>query len=198
MATARERLKQDTRQRVLDTAARLFRERGSADITVREIAQASGVSAGTVMTVGDKNALVVHAFDRLVAAEHAQHDPGEPDVPSAATCSDRLTDCVRPFVVIFTSQPVLARVYASILVTGEHDSHLFTDLADRLREEFARAITRHGCSPSDSAPAVASALYFAYVGVLFSWAAQNSHDPNVLLERLRAAFATICTCQEAR
>lgn len=198
MLHTREQLKQATHLRVIEAAGRLFRERGFTSTTVRDIAEASGVSAGTVMTVGDKNALLVRVFDLMIAAEHAER-PGT-DVPSSDAgsdpCVDRLADLVQPFVALFTSNLELARCYASILVAGAHTSSLFTDLAARLTGEFRAAITAHGCTAQPDAQASAGALYYAYVGTLFTWSAQGSADRAELSASLRATFAAICTCTE--
>ena len=53
----------------------------------------------------------------------------------------RLSVLVQPFVAMFTGRPELARLYASILVSGTQSSSLFTELAARLVDEFAAAIT---------------------------------------------------------
>jgi len=199
MPPTREQLKHATQQRVVDTAGRLFRERGFAETTVRDIAEASGVSAGTVMAVGDKNALLVSVFDSMVAAEHGQRavsEVVESTDTGRGTCSGRLLALVTPFVTLFTNSPVLARSYASILVSGTHESLLFTGLAARLNEEFRAAITVHGCTAQADTPVVAGALYFAYIGTLFTWSARGSSDPEELLSSLQATFTTICTCKE--
>lgn len=197
-ASVREQLKQATQFRVLEAASRLFQERGFAATTVRDIAEAAGVSAGTVMAVGDKNALLVQVVDTMVADEHARRagiDP-RPTGDAADTCVKRLGVLVQPFVAMFTSSPELARSYASILVSGTHSSSLFTELAARLVEEFAAAVTEHGCTSEADAPAKAQALYAAYVGTLFTWSALGLVDPSGLTSSLRTSFAAISICKE--
>lgn len=54
----RSELREATRLRVLDSARRLFEARGFNATTVRAIAADAGVSAGTVMTVGDRKSVV--------------------------------------------------------------------------------------------------------------------------------------------
>ncbi|MGO1802910.1 MAG: TetR/AcrR family transcriptional regulator [Microbacteriaceae bacterium] len=196
MTTTREQLKLSTQSRVLDAASQLFQERGFAPTTVRDIAETAGVSAGTVMTVGDKNALLVTVFDSLVAAEHAQRAGIDLQSTAIGACVDRLSALVQPFVVLFTGSPDLARSYASILISGTHSSSLFTDLAAQLIDEFATAITMRGCSSQADAPTKAKALYAAYVGTLFTWSALGSVELSSLTESLRTTFAAICTCKE--
>jgi hypothetical protein len=108
----------------------------------------------------------------------------------------RLGVLVQPFVAMFTGSPELARSYASILVSGTHSSSLFTELAARLVEEFATAITQHECTSQADAPAKAKALYSSYVGTLFTWSALGFDDPPGLTNSLRTSFAAICTCKE--
>lgn len=198
MTSTREQLRQATQQRIIDAAARLFRERGFAETTIREIAETSGVSVGRVMVVGDKNDLLIHVFDDMIATEHMRRTglDGQAAPLAHSTCSDRLVALVQPFVTLFTTNPILARCYASILVSGTHESILFTELAARLDEEFRSAIGLHGCTaPTEAAPK-ARALYFAYVGALLTWSARTSSDPAELLSHLSATFATICDCKE--
>ena len=198
MASSREQLKQATRSRVLEVADQLFQERGFAGTTVRDIAEVAGVSAGTVMAVGDKNALLVSVFDAMIAAEHDCRARSTPETtgPVADTCVDRVEDLVRPFVLLFTGRHELARTYASILMSGRHSSSLFTRLADQLIEELAAAITMRECTSIAAATGTAQALYAAYVGTLVTWAALGSDDPTALTRQLRTTFAAICTCKE--
>lgn len=198
MTSTREHLKQATQQRIIDTAGHLFRECGFAETTIREIAEASDVSVGRVMVVGDKNDLLIHVFDEMIAAEHAKRVDSIVQANAAArsTCSARLLSLVGPFVTLFTANPALARCYASILVSGTHESILFTELAARLNEEFRAAITLHGCTTPVAAEPKARALYFAYIGTLLTWSARNSSEPAELLSNLGATFTTICNCKE--
>lgn len=198
MATTRAHQKSATHARVLDAATQLFQTRGFADTTVRDIAEVADVSPGTVIAVGEKNALLVAVFDAIIAAEHARH-PVPPPTPARAAhdrCATRLAALVEPFVTLFTSHPELARQYAAILVSGAHDSPLFTDLADRLVAEFSAAITLRGCTAAADAPATADALYLAYVGTLFTGAAHPRVDRDALMRGLHTTFTAICTCSE--
>ena len=198
MVSTREQLKQATHARVINAAAQLFKERGFADTSVRAIAEASDVSAGTVMAVGDKNALLVRVFDAMITDEHTRRaEPGTDSLHArAATCADRLGALVDPFVAIFAANLELARTYASILVAGTHPSALFGDLAAQLIEEFRIAITAHGCTSPAEAPGRAAALYLMYVGTLFTWSARDSSDLRELSTSLHTSFSAVCDCKE--
>ncbi|WP_424463827.1 TetR/AcrR family transcriptional regulator [Pseudoclavibacter helvolus] len=207
MQPTRAETKQRTQSRVIDVAGRLFEQRGYAATSVRAIADSAGVSVGTVMSVGDKRALLVKVFDRHILREHEgrvsppagpDHDPsGSRDGSDAGACPDRLATLAAPFVALFTRRDDLARTYASILVSGDHESSLFSDLAARLTSEFRVVITEHGCTRPEDASAQAGALYFAYVGLLFTASARRTSDAAALSTDLRGAFAAICACNKA-
>lgn len=68
---------------------------------------------------------------------------------------------------------------------GGTDSH--TRYTERVQ------LTCSGTSTED-ASATAEALYAAYAGTLFAWAALGPPDPS--MDPLENTFATICTCKE--
>src|SRR5688500_2144480 len=66
MSSLRERRAQLTHDEILQAARRLFAERGYARTSVRDIAQAAGVSAQTVYdSVGSKQELVARLNDLI-------------------------------------------------------------------------------------------------------------------------------------
>ena len=195
MTITRQQLKKETHARVIEAATRLFTERGFETTTVRDIATSAAVSPGTVISVGDKNALLIKVYDNLIAGKHAQRSDAA-DASISSTCVDRLEALVAPFVFMFMDNPALSRSYASVLVSGTQNSALFTELADRLIVEFATAISAHGCISPNEAHATSRALYFAYVGTLFTWSALANPDASALQSNLRSTFASICTCKE--
>ncbi len=211
MSTPRAEVKRLTHSRVVDAAARLFVEEGFAGTSIRGIAQAAGVSVGTVMSVGDKSALLVRVFDLLVEAEVAERTAvssrahatvaGHPQSTVAGAnaggnCADRLVGFTAPLVALFTRHDELARAYASILISGGREAGLFSDLATDLTERFRTVITERGCTAEDDAAARAGALYFAFVGLLFTAAAAGTSDPEALAADVRGAFGAICACPE--
>ena len=191
MTGTRQQLKKETHARVIEAATALFTERGFETTTVRDIAALAAVSPGTVISVGDKNALLTKVYDNLIADQHAQRSRAA-DTGVSGTCVDRLETLVAPFVSMFMDNPSLSRSYASVLVSGTQNSALFTKLVT----EFATAISAHRCTSPTEAQAKSRALYFAYVGTLFTWSAQASADASALQSNLRSTFASICTCKE--
>lgn len=193
---ARTMARAETEHKVLCAAQELFDEHGYTDATIRDIACRAKVSVGTVMSVGDKEALLVQIFDQLIEAEH-QHRTSI----TAEGCVERCLELVRPFLTVFVERLDLARVYASILLSGRHSSEVFQALGERLIQEFEDAITSAEAGYSHPR-AIAKALHAAYIGTLFIWASTpntpNTTDtpntPNQNLnveEHLRTHFTTI-------
>ena len=195
----RSELRDSTHRRVLTAADQLFRQRGFDATTIRDIAEASGVSVGSVMASGDKNALLVQVFDSLIEDGHArpaaETDPAAETNP-AASCARRILQLVQPFVTLFAERQDLSRTYAAIQVSGRQASPLFTQLAALLIDEIASTLAQHGCTPSDAIDGTARAIYFAYIGTLFSWSARDTIVEAELLDSLHLTFASICTCTE--
>lgn len=198
VSLTREELRQATQVRVLNEAGQLFQQRGFAATTIRDVAEASGVSVGTVMATGDKNSLLVQVFDAFIGAEHMWRDGAamRPHSGELVGCAERILGLVQPFLALFTTRPDLARTYASILVSGQHTSILLTDLAARLVDEIQAVIEDEGGEDVEAVSATATAVYFAYVGILFTWAARADAEPSELSDTLRSAFTAICPTKD--
>jgi AcrR family transcriptional regulator len=121
----RERRAQLTRDEILRAARRLFAERGYARTSVRDIAQAAGVSAQTVYdSVGSKQALVARLNDlidseagigALVRAAAASEAPAELAATSARVTRSILEHCadiIHALVTGVAAEPELAAVLA--------------------------------------------------------------------------------------
>ena len=121
----RERRAQLTRDEILRAARRLFAERGYARTSVRDIAQAAGVSAQTVYdSVGSKQALVARLNDlidseagigAIVRAAAASQDPAELAATSARVTRSILEHCadiIHALVTGAAAEPELAAVLA--------------------------------------------------------------------------------------
>ena len=121
----RERRAQLTRDEILRAARHLFAERGYARTSVREIAQAAGVSAQTVYdSVGSKQALVSQLNDLIdseagIAATARgaaeSEDPREVAATSARVTRSILEHCadiIHALVTGAAAEPELAAVLA--------------------------------------------------------------------------------------
>lgn len=193
MAT-RDEQRQQTAARVLDAADRLFRAHGFVQTTIRDIADACDVSVGTVMSAGDKNALLVACFDRRIAEVHDARFASAPGGGSADAAA-RILGLLEPFIDLFVSDPELARTYGSILVSGAHESAVFTELAGRLIGEIAEVLRDSPDANDERIDALAEGVYFAYIGRLYTWnGADPAHPagPAELRESLHRSIAAIC------
>ncbi|GAB3566438.1 TetR/AcrR family transcriptional regulator [Spelaeicoccus albus] len=183
--------RETTRVKVLTAAATLFRDRGFAATTVRGIAAEAGVSTGTVIAVGDKNTLLVKTFDTWIADLQQQHPPRSSDEPTLPTTDPgkRVAALVQPFIELFAGDQELARTYAAVLVSGNHEPAIFNELADELVREFEEILRDAGITQEHSKTA-ARVIYHSYLGILFSWAGTTSTVSSAL-DDVRSAVAAV-------
>ncbi|EEN89158.1 transcriptional regulator, TetR family [Rhodococcus erythropolis SK121] len=185
-----------TRRRVLASAERLFRERGFAATTVREIAADAGVSTGSVMAVGDKDGLLVSVFDDWIAAVHQAR--GEPEAfgGSPKEAAVAILGVFAPFLAYFARDPQLSREYTSIIVRGTHTSEIFGDLAVALVAELGAVLSGIGMTPTESARG-ARVMYFAYLGIIMTAGnfAAISRSP---LEQIRETISFVLSAHHTR
>lgn len=172
-----------TETQVLAAADRLFREQGYEATTVRAIAAAAGVSAGTVMSVGDKARLLIHIFDGRIRTIHEERAAAPAGTWGSVV--DEVVALVEPFVSYFTTDLGLAREYASVLVRGTHDSAVFTELALHLVGELAQTLERAGLD-AERAARGAGALYYLYLGVLMA-ASSGALDHDAAVQQFRSS-----------
>lgn len=211
----RSELREATRLRVLDSARRLFEARGFNATTVRAIAADAGVSAGTVMTVGDKRTLLVKVFDEAIGAVHASRAFRAPDGESATrdaavepvesatpdgsaagpvppeTLAAQVTDLLEPFISLFAAHPDLSRAYAAALISGAHASEVFGGLRTLLIAEIASVLSRAAGGDAGSrvdADALAASIHLLYIGAVFEWATGTELDAGALASRIREAL----------
>ena len=171
-----------TRRRVLASAERLFRDQGFGATTVRQIAAEAGVSAGTVMSVGDKDALLVAIFDGWIDAVHRARtgEQGTASVPmSAGAAVDAVMALFEPFIRYFALDEELSREYAAIIVRGAHESAIFQNLALSLIAEIARVLARTGLDDVDSGRG-ARVVYFSYLGILMTISHGTVREPDAI------------------
>ncbi|MFT4127555.1 MAG: TetR/AcrR family transcriptional regulator [Gordonia sp. (in: high G+C Gram-positive bacteria)] len=164
---SRSERRSSSRAKVLASAERLFRLRGFAETTVRDIAGDAGVSAGTVMGVGDKDGLLVAVFDEWISAVHRQRGAGQAAGVDAADVVDAVLALLVPFIEHFGRDPELSREYAAIVVRGRHGAVIFDELGPVLIGEIAAVLERDGHRGNDAFE-LASAVYFAYLGMLLA------------------------------
>jgi AcrR family transcriptional regulator len=179
---SRAERREATRRTVLATAERLFRDQGFGATTVRRIAAEAGVSAGTVMSVGDKDALLVAIFDGWIDAVHRARtdDKGTATVPmSAAAAIDAVMALFEPFIRYFARDEKLSREYAAIIVRGAHESAIFQGLALTLIAEITGVLARAGLDRVESGRG-ARVVYFSYLGILMTVSHGTVREPDAI------------------
>ncbi|WP_231965861.1 TetR/AcrR family transcriptional regulator [Mycobacterium sp. E802] len=179
-----------TQRKVLVAAEKLFRKQGFESTTVRQIAADAGVSSGTVMSVGDKDGLLVAVFDDRIAAVHANRK-GLARKPSHANAPRAIAKLFDPFLAYFAEDPALSRRYASIIVRGGHTSSIFGDLAEILVGEIESALLQVGLGEPGAARS-ARTIYFAYLGIVLSGsnqALENRSVPDQLRDVIECVLA---------
>src|SRR4051794_31927704 len=76
---SRAQAREANRGKDLRAAESLFVRQGFAPTTIRQIAEDAAVSVGTVMSVTDKNGLLVAIFDQRIV--NVGPSPSEPQIP---------------------------------------------------------------------------------------------------------------------
>jgi len=84
------------RDGILDVAARLFREHGYAHVTLRKIAQAAGIKAGSIYYhFGSKDEIVVAILDAGIAVVHEQMHQAVSALPAGSGGATILRAAIR-------------------------------------------------------------------------------------------------------
>ena len=140
-SSLRERQAQLTREEILKAARRLFAERGYSRTSVRDIAEAAGVSAQTVYdSIGSKQALVARLNDLI---------DEEAGIAAISIAASQSTD---PVVVVATSAKITRSILEHCadvihaLVTGaaaEPDLEAALSEGQRRHVAGARGVVEH-------------------------------------------------------
>lgn len=105
-----------TRERVLEAAADLFTRAGYLRSTMRDVAEAAGVSVETVYAQGSKQSLLLAAVDRALAGPHGEVPLIETEPVVQALVETTAESVVRGFAEALTDVAVRA---AGLLVAFE-------------------------------------------------------------------------------
>jgi AcrR family transcriptional regulator len=174
----------DTRQKILEAALELFRERGFADATMRDIAARAGVATGLAYYYFKSKDAIVLAFyqrareDLAVALEAAQTDK------RLASRLRALIDA--KFAYFKPNRRFLGALMAHAADPGNPLSP-FGEPSREIREfdlaHFERALAETNTRvPADLAPHIAKILWFYQMGLLLFWI----YDPSPQQRRSRA------------
>ncbi|MCE4222397.1 TetR/AcrR family transcriptional regulator [Methylobacterium sp. C25] len=177
--------RQPTRERVLDAAERLLAQ-GSADFSMRELADDAGVSFATPFNqFGGKGAIMLALSSRRIAAMHAQL--GEAVLPEAA-CG-RVLLAVDIAVQVMLASPAVNRVVMGAIGSPNEEPG---EVSAQSRSLWAEALGPGEELLSATRPLALAVLpdhlAIAFRGVLSFWTAGEIPDAS-LGPRARAAAA---------
>jgi AcrR family transcriptional regulator len=161
----------DTRTKILEAALELFRERGFAEATMREIASRAGVASGLAYYYFDSKDDIVLAF-----YQRAQDELAEPMEAAQAgkTLKDRLQAMIEARFAYFEPN---RRFLGALMAHAANPSSPLSPFGEPSKEirdrEFARlqrAIDETGTSvPKDLAPRLPKILWMYQLGLLLFW-----------------------------
>ena len=161
----------DTRTKILEAALELFRERGFAEATMREIATRAGVASGLAYYYFDSKDAIVLAFYQRAQEELA---PQMEAAQTGKTLKDRLKAMIEArFNYFEPNRRFLGALMAHAANPGSPLSPFGEPSKDIREREFARiqrAIDETGTSvPEDLAARMPKILWMYQLGLLLFW-----------------------------
>jgi AcrR family transcriptional regulator len=161
----------DTRTRILEAALELFRERGFAEATMREIASRAGVASGLAYYYFDsKDAIVLAFYQRAQEEMAAQMEAAQ----TGKTLKDRLEAMIEARMKYFEPNRRFLGALMSHAANPNSPLSPFGEPSQEIRErEFARiqrAIDETGTAvPKDLAARMPKVLWMYQLGLMLFW-----------------------------
>lgn len=162
---------QDTRERILEAALELFRERGFADATMRDIARQAGVATGLAYYYfKSKDAIVLAFYQRARVDLAEQLEAAQKDKRLAA----RLQALIEAKFEYFKPNRRFLGALMSHAADAANPLSPFSDESRASREfdiaHFERALAETKTTvPSDLAPHIGKILWFYQMGLILFW-----------------------------
>ena len=186
MAEGRAARKEATKSRILDAARLHFERDGFEQASIRDIADAAGVAAGTVL---------LHFADKASLLHAALHDDLEAAIarslsePSDGPLLGRLCAVVRPFYAYYEARPRLSKVLLRESLLAEPPwRERFAEQAQRVVRHVAGLVEQARATgeldPKAQPELLAIAFASFYYFVLIGWVQQGVPDPMALFEGL--------------
>ncbi len=169
---------QETRQRIFDTAVKLFMEKGYEETTMRDIAAEAECSLGLAYRYFETKEVVVIELYRHLAANTRDRIDGLPTVPLAERFYQIMTQVlseIAPF------RPVWQGIFGGALNPNSQYGVLGTQTADirlEMKDVFTRLVTGASDTPKkpEQIAAMGMLLYVAYLMTLLFWISDRSPD----------------------
>jgi AcrR family transcriptional regulator len=193
MTTKEARAAKDTSEQILEAALTLFRERGFASATMRDIAARAGVASGLAYYYFDSKEAIVLAF-----YQRARQDMSAllEQAHEARTLAGRLQALVEAKFEYF--KPNRRFLGAILGHAADPASPLspFNDASRPIREfefaQFKRALTETKTMvPADLAPHLAKILWFYQMGLLLFWIHDRSPEQQRSYELLASSLRAV-------
>jgi AcrR family transcriptional regulator len=168
---------EETRNRILDTALRLFRERGFETTTMREIAAAAGVATGAAYYYFRSKEELVMAFYLRTAEEERER------FAEALAATKDLRKRVRALITIKLDQFAEHRSLLTALLKAGVDPRdalsPFGEQTRPVREQsmqwFTRAVAESDAKvPKDLARDLPRLLWLYHMGLIYFWVVDES------------------------
>ncbi|HYC89309.1 MAG TPA: TetR/AcrR family transcriptional regulator [Thermoanaerobaculia bacterium] len=168
---------EETRDRILDAALRLFRERGFAETTMRDVAQAAGVATGAAY-------YYYRSKEELVLAFYVRTDQEARELfADALARSKKLEKRMRGLIEVKFTQFAEHRALLTALLKAGVDPRdplsPFGDKTRAVREDniawYARALEGSEVRvPADVAADVPRLLWLYHMGIIYFWITDDS------------------------
>lgn len=174
----RERKKDETRQRIVEQAMRLFADRGYESVTMEQIAEAADVAKGTLYNYFPVKEAIVSAYMRVCARQKA---------PEVARLVAEGSDTRQRLLTLFTGvaqwqggQRELYRHYIAYRMTQLLESLRNPELRSGFEQNLQMVIQR-GIDDGElrgdlSAAVLCGYLESAYLMVMLNWLALDGYD----------------------
>lgn len=169
--------RQDTRQLILDTALRLFEERGYAATTMRAIAAEANVTPSNAYYWFASKDELVQAFYLRIQTEHAER--AAVALARGGPLVDRLRAVEHAFLDVITDYHGFGAAFVSIAISPDSPSHPLSETSAPAREQ-SLSIYREvvaGAAPKvpekvrDMLPEL---LWLCHLGVTLFWVTDRS------------------------
>ncbi len=169
---------QETRQRIFDTAVKLFMEKGYEETTMRDIATEAECSLGLAYRYFESKEVVVIELYRHLAANTTTRIDALPSVPVAERFYQIMTEVLQ---TVIPFRPVWQGIFSGALnpnsrygVLGEAT----VDIRTEMKGVFARLVTEASDAPKkpEQVAALGMLLYVAYLMTLLFWISDRSPD----------------------
>ena len=168
---------EETRNRILDAALRLFRERGFDETTMRDVAAEAGVATGAAYYYYRSKEDIVLAF--YLRTEEEAAETFREIVASTKSLQKRVRGIIDAKFEQFAAHRALLAALLKTGVDPRNPLSPFSRETEKVREDhiawYARALD--GCDlkvPRDLAPHLPRLLWLYHMGLIYYWIIDDS------------------------